>query len=115
MRRPQYQSYIMNTILSAASQRAFRRLIRPVSFIAVGLLTLLSCGGRVAAPVEPDPAGIRVLFVGNSLTYWNEMPEMLRWMLETSEIQVGRIEYVAFPDVGLQDHWEEGSARSRKR
>jgi hypothetical protein len=67
----------------------------------------------VAAPVEPDPAGMRVLFIGNSLTYWNEMPEMLRWMLETTEIQVGRIESVAFPDVGLQDHWASGPARSR--
>ena len=38
---------------------------------------------------------------------------MLRWMLETSEVQVGRIEYVAFPDVGLQDHWASGPARSR--
>ncbi len=103
----------MNTNLLAESANVARYPMRVTLIIAVGLLALLSCGGRVTAPVEPDPAGIRVLFIGNSLTYWNEMPEMLRWMLETSEVQVGRIEYVAFPDVGLQDHWASGPARSR--
>lgn len=103
----------MNSISFASWPNLFRRSKRPVSAVSVGVLVLLSCGGSVAAPVEPDPPGMRVLFVGNSLTYWNEMPSMLLWMLETSEIPVGRIEFVAFPDVGLQDHWASGPARSR--
>lgn len=103
----------MNAILSKPSPIMPRKTIRPVSIGAVGLLALLSCGGQVAAPAEPDPPGLRVLFIGNSLTYWNEMPSMLLWMLETAEVPVGRIEYVAFPDVGLQDHWASGPARSR--
>jgi len=77
------------------------------------LLAIVStCAGTPVAP-QPDPPGIRVLFIGNSLTYWNAMPDMVRWMLETAGVPVGRVESVAYPDVGLEDHWLSGPARTR--
>jgi hypothetical protein len=54
-----------------------------------------------------------VLFVGNSLTYWNDMPAILQRSLEMADVGPLHLEVVAFPNYGLQDHWVEGTARAR--
>ncbi len=41
------------------------------------LLALSSCGSEAAT--EPDLEGLRVLFIGNSLTYTNDLPGVLSW------------------------------------
>ncbi|HWA40984.1 MAG TPA: hypothetical protein VG712_05185 [Gemmatimonadales bacterium] len=73
-----------------------------------GSLALVSCGSTPTEP-EPPPGAYRVLFVGNSLTYTNDLPAMV----EAIALANGDTFYtksLAFPDWGLQDHWEEGSA-----
>ena len=74
------------------------------------LLAASSCSGGPAGP-EDDSEGMRLLFIGNSLTYTNDLPGVLNWMFEQASVPVGRIEEVAFPNVGLQDHWADGRAR----
>jgi hypothetical protein len=51
--------------------------------------------------------------VGNSLTYWNDMPAILHELLESADVGPLHFEVVGFPNFGLQDHWAEGTARSR--
>jgi hypothetical protein len=51
--------------------------------------------------------------VGNSLTYWNEMPVILHNLLESAGAGPLHFEVVAFPNFGLEDHWVQGSARAR--
>jgi len=51
--------------------------------------------------------------VGNSLTYWNDMPAILRNLLESGGVGPLHLEVVAFPDFGLEDHWAERTARGR--
>ena len=82
---------------------------------AVPLALALSNCGSGDNPVDPgdDPEGLRVLFVGNSLTYYNDMPAMLAAMLQTAGVAVGRIEDISFPNYGLQDHWVSGPSRQR--
>ena len=79
------------------------------------LLAFTACGADVAGP-DDDPEefgeGLRILFIGNSLTYTNDVPGMLGRMLEEAGVEVGRITSVAFPNFGLQDHWESTAARS---
>jgi hypothetical protein len=58
---------------------------------------------------RPTPA--RVLFIGNSLTYVNNLPAMV----EAVARQAGagdrlRCRGVAKPNVGLEDHWNDGEA-----
>jgi hypothetical protein len=53
------------------------------------------------------------LFVGNSLTFWNDMPVILERLLETGGVGPLHVEVVAFPNFGLEDHWVEGTARAR--
>ena len=52
----------------------------------------------------------RVLFIGNSLTAANDLPEIVRSLAQSAG---HRFEYrmVAFPDHSLEDHWNRPEAR----
>ena len=67
--------------------------------------TGISCGNSV----EPQPAGgIRVLFVGNSLTYVNDLPGTLARMA----LSVGdtiQVTTIALPNFALIDHYVGGT------
>ncbi len=88
-----------------------RRLFLRAAVIPL-LLAVPSCGLETTI-IEPDPEGLRILFIGNSLTYTNDLPGMLGWMLAQSEVAVGRIESVAVPNFGLEDHWQRSSTAGR--
>ena len=75
----------------------------------IALLCLPGCG---STSVEDDGEGLRVLFIGNSLTYANDLPGLLKNMLKQANVEVGRIESVAFPNFGLQDHWVQVQSRA---
>lgn len=71
----------------------------PVLLAAAVLLLL-----QPAAPT-------RILFIGNSLTYQNDLPGMVCQLARS----VGRrlvCESVAKPDYGLEEHWHSGEARA---
>jgi len=46
---------------------------------------------------------INVLFVGNSLTYYNDMPQLLQEMLNETDPNI-KIDQITFPGVSLQSH-----------
>ncbi len=76
-------------------------------------LSLATCAGDPAGPAEEDFA---VLFIGNSLTYANDLPGMLSDLLTTaSDHDRVVVESIAEPNYGLQDHWENGGTRDRIR
>jgi hypothetical protein len=55
-----------------------------------------------AAPTEP----LRVLFVGNSLTYANDLPAMVETISRRGGDKPAiQTETLAFPDTALEDHW----------
>lgn len=75
-------------------------------FIAASALGCLPS----AEPVAPLPeGGIRVLFIGNSLTYYNNLPGTLV-ELGLSTGDTIRAATVAFPDYALVDHLNRGAA-----
>jgi hypothetical protein len=83
----------------------FRRIIGVLS-VAVGTLGCLPS----ADPVAPLPAGgIRVLFIGNSLTYFNNLPATLIDLALTTGDTI-RAGVVAYPDFALVDHLNQGAA-----
>jgi len=72
---------------------------------------LFACAFGCTDPAAPLPAGgRRVLFVGNSLTYVNDLPrtiaDMARSVSETTFVHRS----VAKPDYALEDHWNDGIA-----
>lgn len=78
------------------------------SALALLLVTLVSCGSTPVEP-EPPPGRYRVLFVGNSLTYTNDLPAMVRAIAQANG-DTFTTKSLAFPDWGLEDHWVKGSA-----
>jgi hypothetical protein len=75
-------------------------------------LSALATLGVLAAfstrPVVAQTADtMSVLFVGNSLTYWNDLPGMVGALLLEDGV-ASRIGAVVGPNMGLEDHWREG-------
>jgi len=65
------------------------------------------------AGTEPDrdpSATLRVLFIGNSLTYANDLPDMIETLADSAGVERTYVESVAFPNFALEDHWAQGPA-----
>lgn len=81
--------------------------------LAGALGILFSCSSNPAGvefpTVELPDAELRVLFVGNSLTYFNELPQMVQTIAEATGHSLAVAE-VAFPNFSLEDHWNTGVA-----
>ena len=48
-----------------------------------------------------------ILFVGNSLTYTNDLPKILVAMAKEKGITI-HTEMLAYPNYALEDHWNDG-------
>ncbi len=72
-------------------------------------------GGCTSAPSGPGlPAlvgeGRRILFIGNSLTYWNDLPLIVQALADSAGGASLAVMTVAFPDYNLDDHRAQGAA-----
>ena len=79
-------------------------------FVGYALITcLLVPGGN---PKAREPKGeLRVLFIGNSLTYANDLPAIVEALAEASGRERFIHKSVVFPDFSLEDQWNRGDAR----
>lgn len=64
--------------------------------------------GAVITAIQPAP--VRILFIGNSLTYANDLPAMVCAMARAAGKRAV-CESIAKPDYGLEEHWNEKSAQ----
>lgn len=76
----------------------------------VFLFALLTCfslrsSGEFTSTTKEKP--IRILFVGNSLTYVNNLPHLVEKVAKEMGVTL-KTEMLAFPDYALEDHWREG-------
>jgi hypothetical protein len=79
-------------------------------------LGILAVGyGCLRNPVEVDgtvgDAELRVLFIGNSLTYTNNLPAMVQTIAEAAGHTLA-FGTAAAPNVSLEDHWNSGIAET---
>jgi hypothetical protein len=73
--------------------------------IVVLLLRAIPC-----SPAQAEQSReLRVLFIGNSLTYSNDLPAIVAALAEADKQRL-RFKMIAYPDFGLPDHWERGDA-----
>ena len=63
----------------------------------------------IRTDIRSSDKPIRVLFIGNSFVYVNDLPGMLQAMAERSVPKI-QTEQVTFPGASLQSHWERGEA-----
>jgi hypothetical protein len=78
---------------------------RGITMFLAGLL-LISAGsfpGCSDPPTGPGPDDIKVLFVGNSLTFYNKMPNMFRRLAREAGKKV-YVEDASEPAASLEDH-----------
>lgn len=67
--------------------------------LLIVILTTLSCNSQG----EKNSKEINVLFIGNSLTYYNDMPQMLQEMVNETESNIN-IEQITYPGFSLYAH-----------
>lgn len=64
----------------------------------------------LSLPETAAAARLRVLFIGNSLTYANNVPALVEALGQANGEQV-ETRMVAYPDYSIEDHWNSGDAR----
>jgi hypothetical protein len=75
---------------------------------AVLALSALACGSdEDGTGPEITGATIRVLFIGNSLTYTNDLPRMVVAVANTAGRNIVA-ESMSYPNYALIDHWNDG-------
>jgi hypothetical protein len=81
--------------------------LRGITMAAV--LACCACHSVRSTPAPLPPGGTHVLFIGNSLTYVNDLPGTLAGLAAASGDTI-RVAQVAFPDFALVDHLVDGTA-----
>lgn len=61
--------------------------------------------------VNPSDSTKSILFVGNSLTYYNDLPGLVAKLGKDSGIVI-KTEMVAYPNYALEDHWNDGQIQT---
>ena len=70
-------------------------------------------GGPDGSEVAPDlTAQVRILFIGNSLTYVNDLPAVVKALTTGAGLPNTQVATIAYPDYALEDHWNQGNARA---
>jgi hypothetical protein len=74
-----------------------------------GTFDLYSCQKH---EIDSGKVEINVLFIGNSLTYTNDLPALVVAEAKKKEVVV-KTEMIAFPNYALEDHWNDGKIQAR--
>lgn len=78
-------------------------------FVFLSLIICFACAGSFN---DREPAdGLRVLFIGNSLTYTNDLPSIIEAVAEAAGQKRFVHKSVVFANYSLEDHWNQGDAR----
>lgn len=81
--------------------------------LATSMVFTLAAYGCNEDPVVPSGEDFAILFIGNSLTYSNDLPGMLGRLFELAGVEGVVIGEEALPSFGLPDHWVRSSTRER--
>lgn len=73
------------------------------------LVFILSLTFIVSAQTPAKPSELRVLFIGNSLTYANDLPAIVKAIAEHNKKKF-TYKMIAFPNFSLEDHLNKGDA-----
>lgn len=85
------------------------RLARLALVVLIGGAAIASCG---SAGVEPDTdPTLRILFIGNSLTYANDLPGTVQRLGQSDHSRTVVVSSVAVGNASLEDHWNRGDAQ----
>ncbi len=86
--------------------RSFR-----VTLLLAAVLLALNVSGQNTRKSKVKRT-VRILFIGNSLTYTNSLPKIFAELYKKTTKNKLDIEILAEPNFGLEDHWSKGKALS---
>lgn len=75
------------------------------------IATSCSKAQDITNSIEPNDT-ISILFVGNSLTYTNNLPELVKNSAKQKGIQV-ETSMIALPNYAILDHWDDGEVQKQ--
>jgi hypothetical protein len=75
---------------------------------------LLVLAPWIAHAQAPEAKALRILFIGNSLTYTGDVPGRVA-LLARAMGRKAEVESITAPGYGLEDHWREGKAQEAIR
>jgi len=87
-----------------------QRLFTGSRAVTLLITALFVAGGELRSQTQ-ETKPLRVLFIGNSLTYWNDLPAMVEALAEASGAARPTCEAVVSGGYSLEDHWNEGAAQ----
>jgi hypothetical protein len=90
--------------------------MKRATYSLLGLLLVASIFAVWPEPKADEPARdlkreLRVLFIGNSLTFTNDLPAIVGALAEASNQGPFKYRTLAFPNFSLEDHWNQGEAK----
>lgn len=83
-----------------------KKLKKSFQFCLIALVFALN----ISAQDKPKDK-LRVLFVGNSLTYANNLPEIVAGLARSAKQPKLVYKMVAYPNFSLEDHWNKGEVQ----
>ncbi|HEY8256170.1 MAG TPA: hypothetical protein VIG08_00785 [Gemmatimonadales bacterium] len=93
--------------LESAPPPSHRRALRSIL-----LIVFAACLGTSPDPLPPDD-DLHLLFIGNSLTYTNDLPGMVERLGLALDGKAPVVESITAGDFSLEDHWNQGQAQQR--
>ncbi len=81
-----------------------------VNKLVLCLIVFTALASSVSLQPQEVVREVRVLFIGNSLTFANDLPAIVQSLAEASGQKLVYIT-VAFPDFSLKEHWQQGDAQ----
>jgi hypothetical protein len=95
--------------------RAMHKLHKRLLIIVLAVVAAAGCSLSTSPDVEVThygSGGRRLLFIGNSLTGFNDMPAMVTALAESAKVSPSPSADVDWlPDYALIDHWSDGQAQ----
>ena len=85
------------------------RLARLALVVLIAAAAVASCGSSSVEP-DTDPT-LRILFIGNSLTYVNDLPATVQHLGQSDPSRGVVVSSVAVGGFSLEDHWNRGDAQ----
>ena len=82
-------------------------MMRVLVFVAIFISAAAGCQTNGT----PPKADLSILFVGNSLTYYNDLPNKVRELAASSGLN-WNTEMLAYPNYALEDHWNDGKLQT---
>ncbi len=74
-------------------------------------LSLYSCNNEQVEKYKVDGINKKILFVGNSLTYTNNLPELVKQEALSRDIEI-EVSMLAYPNYALEDHLNNGEVQN---